>query len=386
MSTQGSIRKDDSGAWFFVVDVAGPRGVRAQLKRRGFATKKEAAAALSATITDQNRGAFIRPSRVTVRTFLVDEWLPAKIATLKPSTAATYAQYLRTYAVPYIGDLELSKVDGGVLNALYGQLLSDGRTGASGRTGGLAPKTVRNLHGMLHRAFADAVRWRRLTVNPCLSADQPRKNSAELGLWSAEQMRHYLDSVRDDRLHGAWCLLLTTGLRRGELLGLRWSDLDMAVGRATVRHTVTMVASQPESGTPKSVAGGRTISIDPATLSALRALRKLQAAERLLLGAAWLGDSDFVMTEPDGSAIHPQVLSRRFKAQAKSAGLPIIRFHDVRHSYATAALAAGVPVKVLSQRLGHADIGVTLRIYAHVMPGDDEAAAALAANAIFGIP
>ena len=147
-----------------------------------------------------------------------------------------------------------------------------------------------------------------------------------------------------------------------------------------------MVASQPESGTPKSVAGGRTISIDPATLSALRALRKLQAAERLLLGAAWLGESDFVLTEPDGSAIHPQVLSRRFKAQAKSAELPIIRFHDVRHSYATAALAAGAPVKVLSQRLGHADIGVTLRIYAHVMPGDDEAAAALTANAIFGIP
>lgn len=386
MSTQGSIRKDDSGKWFFVIDVAGPSGVRTQLKRRGFATKKEAAAALSATITDQNRGAFIRPSRVTVRTFLVDEWLPAKTTTLKPSTAATYAQYLRSYAAPYIGDLELSKVDGGVLNALYGHLLSAGRTGASGRTGGLSPKTVRNLHGMLHRAFADAVKWRRLTVNPCLSADQPRKNSAELGLWSAVQMRHYLESLRGDRLHGAWCLLFTTGLRRGELLGLRWRDLDLTTGRATVRHTVTMVASQPESGTPKSVAGGRTISIDPATLSALRALRKLQAAERLLLGAAWLGESDFVMTEPDGSAIHPQVLSRRFKTQAKSAELPIIRFHDVRHSYATAALAAGVPVKVLSQRLGHADIGVTLRIYAHVMPGDDEAAAALAANAIFGIP
>jgi integrase len=212
------------------------------------------------------------------------------------------------------------------------------------------------------------------------------QNSAELGLWSAEQVRRYLDSVRGDRLHGAWCLLLTTGLRRGELLGLRWSDLDMTVGRAIVRHTVTMVASQPESGTPKSDAGGRTISIDPATLGALRALRKQHAARRLFLGESWLGGSDLVMTEPDGSDIHLQVLSRRFKAQAKTAGLPIIRFHDVRHSYATAALAAGVPVKVLSQRLGHADIGVTLRIYAHVMPGDDEAAAALAANAIFGIP
>lgn len=145
---------------------------------------------------------------------------------------------------------------------------------------------------------------------------------------------------------------------------------------------MTMVGDRPEVGTPKSAAGSRRVALDAATMAALRAWKAEQAAERLLMGAGWQGGHDLVATEPDGSAIHPQVFSRRFAAVVKRVGLPPIRLHDVRHSYATAALAAGVPVKVLSKRLGHADIAVTLRVYAHVMPGDDEAAAELVAAAL----
>ncbi len=143
-----------------------------------------------------------------------------------------------------------------------------------------------------------------------------------------------------------------------------------------------MVGDRPEVGTPKSKAGSRRISIDAGTVTALKAWKRAHTQERLLTGSGWRGGHGLVVTEPDGSAVHPQVLSRRFAAIVKRAGLPAIRLHDVRHSYATAALAAGVPVKVLSQRLGHADIAVTLRVYAHVLPGDDAAAAELVAAAL----
>jgi integrase len=381
----GTVKQDKArGSWYFVVDVPAPDGSRRQMRRRGFETKKAAAGALAALVTDMTRGTFVRPTKTDVRTFLVDDWLPAKRVTLKPSTAACYEQMLTSYVLPRLGGVELAKVDGGTLNALYADLLAHGRTGASGRSGGLSPKTVRNVHGILHRAFADAVRWKRLAVNPCDSADRPRWAEPEMQAWTAEQLRAFLAHVATDRHAGPWHLLVTTGMRRGELLGLRWSDVDLAAARLTIRHTLTMVGDRPEPGTPKTRAGGRTIALDAATTAALKAWKAVQAAERLAMGAGWQDADGLVVTDPDGTPVHPQVFSRRFKTHAERAGLPVIRLHDTRHSYATAALAAGVPVKVLSQRLGHADVGVTLKIYAHVMPGDDEAAANTVAAAILG--
>jgi integrase len=133
-----------------------------------------------------------------------------------------------------------------------------------------------------------------------------------------------------------------------------------------------------------TAAGTRTIALDDATAAGLRRWRKVQAEERLVMGAGWQGGHDLLATEPDGSPVYPQTITRRFQSLCRSAGVPVIRLHDVRHSYATAALASGVPVKVLSRRLGHADIAVTLRVYAHVLPGDDEAAALTAAAFIRG--
>ncbi len=201
--------------------------------------------------------------------------------------------------------------------------------------------------------------------------------------WSAAQLGRFIEATASEREAAWWRLLATTGMRRGELLGLRWADVDLDAGRLTIRQTVTMVGNSPAQGTPKSRAGLRMVALDAGTVAVLRAWLA-QAAERLVMGAGWQG-GDMLVTEADGSAVHPQVFTRRFGVLTRRAGLPTIRLHDVRHSYATAALGAGVPVKVLSQRIGHADVAVTLRVYAHVLPGDDEAAAALAATAITGV-
>ena len=376
MSTQGSIRKDDSGMWFFVVDIAGADGKRTQLKRRGFETKKAAQAALTELQADKQRGVFVAPRRATLGQFLLDEWLPARRVALRPSTAASYEQLIRNYVLPTIGGFRLQAIDGSTLNRLYSELLTNGRTATRRNAGsGLSVKTVRNLHGVLARAFRDGVRWGHLQRNPCDAADPPKGASPEMKVWSADELRAFSSSVASHRWAGVWSLLATTGMRRGEMLGLRWSDVDLDAGTVTIRSTRVRYGTTITTSTPKTARGNRTIAIGPATAAALRAWKRQQSADHLLAGASWADRSGLVVTNIDGSPPNPEAFSNLFVALVKRAGLPPIRLHDLRHSYATAALASGVPVKVVSQRIGHADVGVTLKVYAHVLPGDDEDAA-----------
>lgn len=375
MSTQGSVKKDAHG-WCFVVDVPAADGRRRQMRRRGFATKKAAQSALAEVLGDLAHGTFVRPSKVTLEAFLVDEWLPAKRAGLRPSTANSYDRMIHLYVVPTIGAVKLTEVDGSMLNALYGRLLTEGRTESRRRRGnGLSAKTVRNLHGMLAKAFRDGVRWGRLQRNPCHAADPPRGGSPEMNAWTGGELATFVTATSSHRWAAVWRLMATTGVRRGEVLGLRWCDVDLRAGTVTVRSTRVRYGTTIDTSTPKTARGNRTVSIGPSTVAALKAWKRTQAADRLLMGAGWQNVDGLVVTLGDGSAPNPEAFSNLFLDLAKRAGLRPIRLHDVRHSYATAALADGVPVKVVSQRLGHADITVTLKVYAHVLPGDDEDAA-----------
>ena len=375
--SRGSIKQDKKrGTWYFVVDLPSPGGDRQQLRRRGFSTKKMAAESLSNVLSDQSRGTYVRPTFVTVSEFLLNEWLPAKRSTIRPSTAAAYEQSIRNYIVPNLGAARLTDVDGSMINGLYAGLLTDGRTETRSRRGpGLSPKTVRNVHGILARAFRDAVRWGRLARNPCDAADPPAAHSPEMKAWTGDEVRTFIQSISEHRWASIWALMATTGMRRGEILGLRWSDVDLEVGTLKIQSTRIRFGSIVASSTPKTASGNRTIAIGPTVVSQLRAWRKRQTEERLAMGAGWMNEGNLVVTLADGSPPNPESFSNLFGKLATKAGLRSIRLHDLRHSYATAALASGVPVKVVSQRLGHADIGVTLKVYAHVMPGDDQAAA-----------
>ncbi len=205
-----------------------------------------------------------------------------------------------------------------------------------------------------------------------------------MSIWTPAQLRAFLESVHSDRLFAAWLLAATTGMRRGEILGLRWADIDMDSASATIRQIRTVAQYQVVTGSPKTDKGTRTVALDQATVAALQAHRVAQMDERRAFGLAYQETGDLVFTREDGSPIHPERFSSWFRQRCRRSGLPLVRLHDVRHSYVTALLAAGVSLKVVSQRVGHASPMVTMTIYQHVLPSDDRAAAAIGATAILG--
>lgn len=237
----------------------------------------------------------------------------------------------------------------------------------------------------MRRALADAVKWNRLSHNPADVATAPSAKAARAPkpvTWNADELRKFLDSVRDERLYPLWLLYATTGLRRGEALGLRWRDLDldsssMAVTNARVSVGHAVADSPPKSGR------GREVALDPATVAELRAHRKNQAAEQLAYGPGY-EKGGYVFTWEDGRPLHPDYVSKSFQDAVASLGLQRIRLHDLRHTWASLALRAGVSPKVVSERLGHASVGFTLDVYSHVMPGMQEDAAATVAALIVG--
>lgn len=354
-------------------------GKRRQKWHSGFSTKRAAERALAEMVAAVHTGMFIEPTNQTIGEHLT-EWLAAIGPTIRPATHYSYDRNVRLHVVPRLGSVQLRRVDGGMLNALYAELLASGKRSNGG--GGLSPRTVRYIHTILHRAFRDAVRWGRLVRNPADAADPPRAsadNRPAMKTWTAEQVRIFLNYIAKHRLYAAFVVLATTGMRRGEALGLRWDDVDPVTGRASVVQTVIVVNHQVRIGSPKTAAGRRTVALDPFTVSALREHRQRQLAERLLMGAGFT-DHGLVFCHPDGGPLHPERFSRTFSEQAAKAGLPSIRLHDLRHTWATLALSAGVHPRVAQERMGHSTVGITLGTYSHVTEGMQADAAALIAG------
>ena len=350
--------------------------------KAGFHTRKEAQAAMAKVMVAVEERSYVTPSTLTVREYLSKEWLPAIEATVRPTTYRSYVQHVSFHIAPHIGTLRLEKVNGATLNALYAKLASQGKR--DGKRG-LSPRTVHHVHTCLHRAFRDAVRWGRLFRNPVDAADPPRvagPGSREMKTWDATQVRAFLEATSNDRLHPLWRLLAMTGMRRGEVLGLKWEDIDFEAGRLAVRRSLIPLGGEVIVSEPKTARGRRSIALDPETVEVLKTQAARQLAEQQQWGEAWT-DSGYICTKGDGTPYHPEVVSRYFRKAVKEAKLPTIRPHDLRHTHATLALRAGIHPKVVSERLGHANISITLDTYSHAIPAMQEEAAALIAELVF---
>ena len=369
-------------------------GKRIRKWHAGYRTKALAEQARTELLGKVDKNEYVPPNRLALREFADDRWLPSLTTAvaggnLKPSTASSYRMVVNSYILPRLGSVVLKDIRPDMLGRLYGDLLTSGRVHArKGQPAGLSNATVRLVHVTIHRMFDDAVRWDLVARNPADAAAKEAPKARQTGkdtmhVWSPEELRRFLQAVREDRLSAMWTLLITTGMRRGEVAGLQWSGVNLDTGHLSVDRSRVVVDHEVIDSSPKTPQSARSIALDPVTVAALRAHRSRQAQERLAWGPAYKG-SDLVFTWADGSPLHPNIISRTFKRPAEKAGLPMIRLHDLRHSYASAGLTAGVGLKVMQERLGHSSVAITGDIYSHVSREVDQAAADRVADAILG--
>jgi integrase len=406
-------RRGEPGSWEYIVDIGAASAQRCQtcnrrfwVERRlkascpacggelreteerrretkaGFATQKECQAAMNKLLVAVEQQTYTAPTKATVKQYLTKEWLPAVKATIRPSTYNSYVQHVECHIVPHIGAVKLQKLSGSQVNALYAKLAESG--GLDGKKG-LSPQTIHHVHACLHKACKDAVRWGQLSRNPLDAADPPRAkgdSTREMKTWTKEQLKAFLEAVREDRLSPLWHTIAMTGMRRGEALGLRWIDVDLEAGRLSIRRALIPINRDVVVSEPKTAKGRRVVALDSGTVEVLKGQAARQLEERSNWDEGWV-ESGLVFTAENGAALDPESISRYWRQAVKKTMLPTIRLHDLRHTHATLALQAGVHPKVVSERLGHATVSITLDTYSHAIPAMQEEAAQLIAGLVF---
>jgi integrase len=327
-------------------------------------TDRSEAEALAARLAAERNGRNDEIRALTFGAYLTGHWLPAKKLTLRTSTHRGYVDKTRRHILPNLGRKRLRRLRPQHLEALYDSMLhpTDGRRP-------LAPKTVYEVHLIIRGALADAVRRGLVTRNVALLASAPKLRSIprlEQQAWTASELRLFLRAAAGHRLFPAFWLASVTGMRRNELLGLRWTDLDTEHARLSINRGLVAIGYELHETRGKTKTSRRCVDLDPTTLAVLAGWRSLQAAEFAAVGIDHPG---WMFTRPDGRPVHPHAISQSFERIARRAGVRIIRLHDLRHSAATLLIAAGEPVKVVSERLGHANPTFTIETYQHVLPG-----------------
>lgn len=371
MSRRGRVYRDGE-RWAFIVDIGPDGGARKQMRRRGFETKKAATSALTKVVAGVDEGTFVEPSKLTVAEWF-DRWVATQaVVGRSPTTLAGYERDIRNHVEPSIGGARLQALTAADVDRLY----------ATMRAKGLGAGTIRKVHGLVGKALGDAERKGLVGRNVARAADPPSLKAAKAGemrVWTPQELRAFLAATAGDDRAALWRLAAMTGMRRGEVCGLLWRDVDLDAGTVVVRRQLTTVGYEVVAREVTKSGERRTVDLDATTVTVLRRWKATQAGWRLAVGAGWR-DNGLVFTTVDGSAHHPDLVARRFERLAIKAGVAPIRFHDLRHTHASHWLAAGQNIKALSERLGHADASITLKVYAHLMPGQGrDAALAVAA-------
>jgi integrase len=351
----GSVyRRQSDGKWVAYLRVNGKKKYIYDDTQTGV-TKK-----LRAAQRDLEQGELATGPNQTVKQYL-EYWLEVRRSTVKASTYVSNRSYLNNRVIPVIGHIKLQKLTGDHIQSLYAQLLKDG----------LLPNTIRLIHTMLFTASKDAVKWKRMSRNPCKDATPPRQEDHTMAFLTHEQAKNLMEAASATPLECLITLAITTGMRRGEILALRWSDIDWQKMTVTVRHTVSYIRVGDKHAffetEPKTASSNRTISLPQFVIHALKSHRSNQLQVRLKAGDQW-NEKNIVFSTKRGDFYNIATLQRQFGNLLVKAGLPHMRFHDLRHSAATILLSMGVNIKVIQELLGHSNVGITLRVYSHVLP------------------
>jgi integrase len=358
---EGSIyqRKED-GKWVGSITLE-------NRKRKVFygKTRKEVQEKLKAALHAQQQGTLPTASQQTVAQFLTD-WLEnTHKRSVRPRTYERYREAIHLHLIPVLGHHKLQKLSAQHIQAFYTKKLDEG----------LAPTTVIYYHSVLHNALKTAVKWGLVVQNVCDLVSPPRKQRFEIQPLAVEQVQTLLTAVHAHKWEALYVLALATGMRRGELLGLKWQDINFSTKTLQVRRILSRVPTNTPNrehvyveAEPKTQKSRRSVVLAPFAVEALKEHRIRQLETKLKAGQAWQ-EHDYVFCTSIGTHLNPNHVVVEFKKLLKQAELPNIRFHDLRHSAATLLLSLGVHPKVVQEVLGHTEISMTMDIYSHVLPG-----------------
>ena len=367
----GIYQRESDGKWCASVDLGFVNGKRRRKVMYG-TTRKEVADKLKALHRDQATGLNIAPEQQTVAQYL-DRWLDTIITPhRRPKTAASYAQIVRLYLKPYLGQHQLVKLTPEHIQLMLNRLLEDG--GVHGES--LSTQTVHYVHSVLRRALNQALKWGSVTRNVAVLVDPPRVEKHSISVLTPEQGQRLLTAAAGHRLEALYTVALLLGLREGEVLGLRWSDIDFTAHTLRVGQTVQRVSGRLLLAPPKTESSKRLLPLPMKVERALARHAERQEEERAAWGEGW-NAAGLVFPSEVGTPIEPRNLVRHFKTLLQRADLPNIRFHDLRHGCATVLMSQGVHPRIVMEIMGHSQISVTMNTYGHVLPETQREAARL---------
>lgn len=310
------------------------------------------------------QGIYVEPNKINLGDFL-ERWLEdyAKSA-LRPTTFQTYATLIHKHITPALGVIILNKLQPIAIQRFYNEKLENGRADQSG---GLSTQTVRYFHAILREALGHAVKWQLLHRNPCELVDPPSIRKKEITTLDTKDVNHFLGIAKQDRYYISFLIAITTGLRRGEILGLRWKDVDFESKALSIRKNLVILNNKPTLQDPKTKDSSRFVTLPSLVINALIEHKRIQDEEKQMIGDDY-NTLDLVICTSVGTPVGPRNLLRSFHNLLKKADLPKMRLHELRHSHATLMLKQGEHPKVVSERLGHSNTRITMDIYSHVLP------------------
>jgi integrase len=360
---EGSVTKRSDGRWMARYTVYTTKGP----KRKSFyaKTRKEASDKMAKALSDSAEGIVYEDDNMTMGEYL-DRWLKGSVrGSVRKSTYDRDAYIVVNHIKPALGRIKVKKLSPAHVQSFYRDRLDTG----------LSPSTVHKMHAVLHKALAQAVKWHMVPRNVTEATDPPKPAPKEMRPLSTEEVHKLLEAAHGDRLEALYVLAVTTGMRRGELLALRWQDVDLENATISVRSTLTRDGGRYTIGEPKTKKSRRSVQLTASAVQALKRHLEHQLRYIEILGDQY-EDRGLVFTTDTGSPINPSNLRQRSLASLlEKAGLPHIRFHDLRHTCATILLSKGVHPKFVQELLGHATIAITLDTYSHIMPGMGDATA-----------
>lgn len=324
--------------------------------KRGFKTKKEAEAAMMEAQNAMNKGVYVQPSKTSYKDFITS-WLEDKKMNIQNSTFEQYTYFIEKFVIPHLGHMELAELSPRDIQSLYNELKAENR---------LSEGNIRRLHTLIKSSLNKAVQWEMLLKNPANVVETPKVTKNEVKVWDETEVKKFLEAAKESRYYEAFLISLTTGMRKGEVLGLRFIDVDEKNSTFRIVQTLENTGKAFKKGA-KTQAGNRSVSVDKRTMRKVLALKEKYEAEKKASGKTYK-DSGLVIRTSIGTFLSPRNLLRDFYKAIKKADVKRIKYHDLRHTHASMLLKQGVNPKIVSERLGHANIRITLDCYSHLLP------------------